>query len=72
MDDDAGRLWHTTNAGETWSSAVINKNFLKLDFTDALQGFGLTDEGAWKTSNGGATWSALTLPGGCQRLAVFF
>jgi photosystem II stability/assembly factor-like uncharacterized protein len=48
MADDAGRLWHTTNAGETWSSTVINKNFLKLDFTDALQGFGLTDEGAWK------------------------
>ena len=63
LADDAGKLWHTTNGGETWSSTFAEKNFLKLDFADALNGFGITSNAAWKTTDGGSTWSALLLPG---------
>lgn len=61
--DNAGGLWHTTTGGETWSYTFTEKNFLQLDFADALQGFGLTAQGVFKSSDGGNTWSALTLPG---------
>lgn len=63
LADNAGKLWHTANGGNTWSSTLIEKKFLKLDFTDALKGYGFTSEVAYKTTDGGSTWSSLSLPG---------
>jgi photosystem II stability/assembly factor-like uncharacterized protein len=61
--DDAGTLWHTTNAGQSWSPVSTEKVFLKLDFTDAHHGYGITIDAVYKTADGGNTWSALNLPG---------
>ncbi|MCY7409986.1 MAG: hypothetical protein LH473_06920 [Chitinophagales bacterium] len=63
LADNKAMLWHTINAGETWDSISIEKYFLKLDFTDALNGFALATNAAYKTSDGGHTWITLTLPG---------
>lgn len=61
--DDAGNLWHTTNAGQSWSPISAEKIFLKLDFTDEHFGYGITTDAAYKTVDGGNTWTALNLPG---------
>jgi photosystem II stability/assembly factor-like uncharacterized protein len=72
LADDAGKLWRTSNGGESWTTGTINKSFLQLDFADATNGFGLPSEAAWKTTDGGSTWSALTLPGDVSGSLYFF
>ncbi len=64
-------LWHTGNAGQTWDSITIGKYFLKLHFTDALNGFALSEEAAYKTIDGGYTWSSLSLPGSIVKALYF-
>jgi photosystem II stability/assembly factor-like uncharacterized protein len=63
LADDAGNLWHTADGGTSWTSSPTHINFLKLDFTDAMNGFGLTSEAAYKTIDGGNSWSIMELPG---------
>jgi photosystem II stability/assembly factor-like uncharacterized protein len=63
LADDAGNLWHTADGGTSWTSYPTEINFLNIDFTDAMNGFGLTSEAAYKTFDGGNTWSLLTLSG---------
>lgn len=69
--DIAGTLWHTSNTGATWTSIPTGKNILKLDFTDHLNGYGLTMDTAYKSEDGGSTWSALTIPGVIGK-AIYF
>jgi len=69
--DDAGTVWHTGNGSQSWSSVASEKYFLKLDFADALHGFGLTSYSAYKTTDGGSTWSVMNMPGGIIS-AVYF
>lgn len=72
MADDGGNLWHTSNAGNSWSSITTEKYFLKLDFTDALHGFALTVDAAFKTIDGGNNWTALYMPGNVGSTLYFF
>lgn len=71
LADNTGKLWHTSNGSATWNSALVEKNFLRLDFVDALNGYGLTAEGAYKTIDGGSTWSPLVLPGSAANSLYF-
>lgn len=71
LADSNGKLWHTNNGGQKWDSISIAKKFLKLDFTDALDGFALSSEVAYKTTDGGITWSALMLPGNIGKAICF-
>ncbi|MBS1658850.1 MAG: hypothetical protein JST18_12250 [Bacteroidetes bacterium] len=70
--DDAGNLWHTDNAGQSWSPIATQKIFIKLDFTDVQRGYGITTDAAYKTVDGGNTWSALNLPGNVGSAICFF
>jgi photosystem II stability/assembly factor-like uncharacterized protein len=70
LSDNSGLLWHTTDAGQTWSS-ISTEKFLKLNFTDALHGFALTTETAFKTTDGGNTWSTLSIPGNIGKALYF-
>src|SRR5882672_10975484 len=63
LSDDQGMLWHSTDGGESWDSAVIYKYFVKLDFIDETNGFALESNAAYKTTDGGETWTLLSLPG---------
>jgi photosystem II stability/assembly factor-like uncharacterized protein len=63
MADDKALLWHTSNAGQTWSSVLTDKYFLKLQFLDPINGYGITADALYKTTESGNTWSALSLPG---------
>ncbi len=42
LADNNGKLWHTTNAAVTWDSVSIQKNFTRLQFIDALNGYALS------------------------------
>ncbi|MBS1656533.1 MAG: hypothetical protein JST18_00390 [Bacteroidetes bacterium] len=63
LADNNGKLWHTSDAGETWDSMFLENQFLKMHFTDALYGFALESDIAYKTFDGGHSWSPLILPG---------
>jgi photosystem II stability/assembly factor-like uncharacterized protein len=71
LADNGGILWHTSNAGQSWSSVFIEKYFTRLQFTDALNGFGITADAAYKTMDGGNTWSILSLPGSISNSLYF-
>lgn len=63
LADDSAMLWHTKDTGQTWNSISVEKNFLTLDFADALNGYAVAADGLHKTTDGGYTWSLLSLPG---------
>lgn len=60
--DDAGTLFHTSDAGLSWNSISSDINFLNLVFINAQFGYGITEDAAYKTKDGGTTWSTLSLP----------
>ncbi|MCY7408756.1 MAG: hypothetical protein LH473_00655 [Chitinophagales bacterium] len=72
LADNNAMLFHTKNAGLTWDSISVSKNFVKLDFADALIGYGISsDGGAYKTTDGSYTWTYLYLPGNISKVLYF-
>lgn len=72
LADNNLNLWHTGDAGQTWNSIPVEKNFLQLQFIDALDGYALSENTAYKTIDGGQSWSALSLPDGIGIGLYFF
>jgi len=63
MADEAGVVWHTTDAAESWSPVCDGIYLREMDFKSALVGYGISSAAAYKTINGGISWSQLLLPG---------
>jgi photosystem II stability/assembly factor-like uncharacterized protein len=62
LADNNAVLWHTADAGQSWTAVSSGKNFLKMDFADGLSGFALGEaKEAYRTSDGGVTWEVLPL-----------
>ena len=72
LADNNGKLWHTTNAAQTWDSVSVSKNFLQLQFISSASGFALTSGAAYKTTNGGQVWSEISLPENSKPKAICF
>lgn len=60
--DNAGVLQHTTDSAKTWSSVATEKYFLKLNFTDVFNGYGITASAMYKSTDGGNSWIELAVP----------
>jgi photosystem II stability/assembly factor-like uncharacterized protein len=72
LADNNGKLWHTTNAAQTWDSVTVSKNFVQLQFISSENGFALASGAAYKTTNGGLAWSELSLPENSTPKAICF
>ena len=71
LADNAGTLWHTSNAAVNFNIASTGKYFLKLQFISSLVGYGITSDAAYKSTDGGVTWSALSLPNSIGKTLYF-
>lgn len=69
---NSGRIYHTTDGGETWSSASAPfLNTISIAFSDAQYGLAGSDYGAAaRTTDGGATWLPVSSAGPEQELVV--
>jgi photosystem II stability/assembly factor-like uncharacterized protein len=62
---DRGALYHSTDAGRTWSAVkptadgeALSADIVRIAFQDVRHGWVVTSDGKlWSTRNGGATWS---------------
>lgn len=61
LADTKSILWHTNDAGEIWNTVFSGKQFAKINFIDATNGFALGNGEAYKTSDGGVSWELLPL-----------
>ena len=58
-----GRIFHSSNQGQSWSvgSIGVTPYINDIAFRDAMNGICLTNTGAaYRTTNGGTTWTAIT------------
>jgi photosystem II stability/assembly factor-like uncharacterized protein len=72
LADNKGKLWHTTDAAQTWDSLSVSKNFVQLQFISSENGFALASGAAYKTTNGGQAWSEISLPENSTPKALCF
>ncbi len=61
---DAGRVWVTTNTGNTWTQAVsvTQRDLFAIDFVNASTGFAVGMNGCViRTIDGGSSWTVLPI-----------
>ncbi|MCY7409673.1 MAG: hypothetical protein LH473_05325 [Chitinophagales bacterium] len=47
LADNNGMLFRTINGGQKWDSIIVEQNFLKLAFSDALVGYAISSDGLY-------------------------
>jgi len=63
--ESGGRIWHTADAGQTWTvqTAVIPWVIFSVQFFDQYEGWAITtDSGALHTTDGGNDWVSVPVP----------
>jgi len=60
MTSDTSAIFRTTDGGNIWDSAPVDRGYQGMDFLDSLRGFAVSDPGIFeiaKTTDGGRTWN---------------
>ena len=49
-------LWHTTDAGLTWTEVLASSPVRRVEFLDSMRGWGIGQDDVYRTNDGGLTW----------------
>ncbi|MBX7141744.1 MAG: hypothetical protein K1X63_11765 [Chitinophagales bacterium] len=72
LADNNGKIWHMANGGQSWDSINVEQSFSRLNFTDELNGFGVSANTLYKSVNGGHTWTVIDIPENVLIKTIFF
>jgi photosystem II stability/assembly factor-like uncharacterized protein len=60
--DTLGRIYRTTDGGNTWNEVKTSQAVRGLFFVSASTGYAASQSGVLKTTDGGATWDSVPTP----------